>query len=126
MFHYNPASHNVMQVDLAGFRSCNMTKPLKIYQSGNDSFTIQARGHYFFICSFPGHCEAGQKLDVRVPRKYSPITTPHTNVTSSNITAPPKASARSPGSVASVATDRNCLLRSIGYVFMFCVAMLAA
>lgn len=78
-FHYDPASHNVVQVNQMGYRLCNISSNarvgVKTYETGNDSFRIKGPGHYYFICSFPGHCKAGQKLDVRVLKKY-PMTTP--------------------------------------------------
>ncbi|CAH1417670.1 unnamed protein product [Lactuca virosa] len=77
-FHYDPASHNVVQVNQMGYQLCNISNArvgVKTYETGNDSFRIKGPGHYYFICSFPGHCKAGQKLDVRVLKKY-PMTTP--------------------------------------------------
>ncbi|XP_076959984.1 blue copper protein 1b-like [Bidens hawaiensis] len=107
LFQYNPTNHDVMQVNQRGFRSCNMTAPWKTFKTGNDSFIIRAPGHYYFICSFPSHCEAGQKLDVRVLKKnYNVTTTSHANVSSP---VPPKMIA----SVATLATIPNCLLRCI-------------
>ncbi|KAL9993855.1 putative Blue (type 1) copper binding protein [Helianthus debilis subsp. tardiflorus] len=117
LFRYNPTAHDVMQVNQHGFRSCNITTPWKTYNTGNDSFIIKAPGHYYFICSFPSHCEAGQKLDVRVLKKnYNLTTTPRANVSSMSTT-------RS-RSVATLATDHNHLLRSIAGLSTIYVAVL--
>ncbi|KAL8214945.1 hypothetical protein R6Q57_004394 [Mikania cordata] len=109
LFHYNLTNHNVMQVNQHDFRSCNVTAPWRTFKTGNDSFIIKAPGHYYFICSFPGHCEAGQKLDVRVLKSYNLTTTPNTNVSSP---MPPKMTVVGSGS-AVLTTDPGCLLRSI-------------
>ncbi|KAI3829681.1 hypothetical protein L1987_03809 [Smallanthus sonchifolius] len=109
LFHYNLTNHDVRQVNQQDFRSCNITAPWKTYETGNDSFVIRTPGHYYFICSFPSHCEAGQKLDVRVLKSYYLTTTPRTNVSSP---VPPNTTTIGSRSVG-VATDPNCLLCSI-------------
>ncbi|GJT21194.1 mavicyanin-like protein [Tanacetum coccineum] len=126
LFHYRPTNHNVVRVNKENFKSCNITAPLKTYETGNDSFTIRGTGHYFFTCSFPGHCDAGQKIDIRVLKTYSQTTNPHTNVNSSTTPAAhvaPNTTAMVPRSVAT-ATNPNCLLMiivtaSIGWVSMW-------
>ncbi|CAI9288586.1 unnamed protein product [Lactuca saligna] len=101
-FHYDPASHNVVQVNQMGYQLCNISKArvgVKTYETGNDSFRIKGPGHYYFICSFPGHCKAGQKLDVRVLKKY-PMTT----------TTTPKTIAMAPTSLANALYPITSLL----------------
>ncbi|KAE8077013.1 hypothetical protein FH972_015622 [Carpinus fangiana] len=75
-FEYNAQFHNVMRVTHAMYKSCNTSKPLATYTSGNDSITIIARGHHFFFCGVPGHCQNGQKVDINVPRNLSTAPTP--------------------------------------------------
>jgi hypothetical protein len=58
------------------YKSCNTSKPLATYTSGNDSITIITRGHHFFFCGVPGHCQSGQKVDINVPRNLSTAPTP--------------------------------------------------
>ncbi|KAL8487999.1 hypothetical protein ACS0TY_024324 [Phlomoides rotata] len=67
VFEYNKEFHNVVRVTHDNFNRCNSTAPLSTWASGNDSFTITGPGHFYFICSLPGHCWAGQKVDIRVP-----------------------------------------------------------
>ncbi|GMN46646.1 hypothetical protein TIFTF001_015829 [Ficus carica] len=50
------------------YKACNASLPLESYTTGNDSITITARRHHFFICGVPGHCQGGQKVDINVPR----------------------------------------------------------
>ncbi|KAI5673484.1 hypothetical protein M9H77_13848 [Catharanthus roseus] len=68
VFQYDPQNHNVMQVSLPDYRSCNTNSPMVIHSTGNDSIVIQSPGHYYFVCGFPGHCLGGLKLDIRVPK----------------------------------------------------------
>lgn len=55
-----------MQVNPSNFRSCNISTPIRTYSTGNDSIIIKIPGHYYYICGFQGHCQAGQKVDIRV------------------------------------------------------------
>ncbi|KAK9086731.1 hypothetical protein Syun_029125 [Stephania yunnanensis] len=67
VFEYNAHSHNVMQVNPSDFKSCNSTAPpLAVYTSGDDAVTFKMTGNYYFICGAPGHCEAGQKVEIKV------------------------------------------------------------
>nr|GEV86705.1 mavicyanin-like [Tanacetum cinerariifolium] len=76
LFEYNATIDNVVLVTHSHYRSCNTSAPIKVYDSGNDTFTIKSRRHFFFTSSFPGHCEAGQKLYVRVQKPYHHVTAP--------------------------------------------------
>uniref|UniRef100_M4CU40 Phytocyanin domain-containing protein n=1 Tax=Brassica campestris TaxID=3711 RepID=M4CU40_BRACM len=58
--------HNVKQVSRRDFLSCNATSALATYNSGSDTVALKNPGHYYFLCGFPGHCQAGQKLHVLV------------------------------------------------------------
>ncbi|KAK9139778.1 hypothetical protein Scep_009459 [Stephania cephalantha] len=66
LFVYNAQFHNVMQVSHAEYQSCNVTAPIATHSSGNDSIVIKKIGHYYFFCGVPGHCQSGQKVDIRV------------------------------------------------------------
>ncbi|GAB2281084.1 hypothetical protein Dimus_015693, partial [Dionaea muscipula] len=74
IFQYNRDFQNVMQVSRVEYKSCDIKDPIATYYSGNDSITIRSPGHYFYICSFPGHCQAGQKVDFRVLKTSSPVS----------------------------------------------------
>ncbi|KAK9137297.1 hypothetical protein Sjap_007891 [Stephania japonica] len=66
LFVYNAQFHNVMQVNHAEYQSCNTTAPIATHTTGNDSIVIKKIGHYYFLCGVPGHCQSGQKVDIRV------------------------------------------------------------
>lgn len=78
VFEYNKQFHNVVRVTHKNYRCCNATGSFGTMSSGNDTFMIVYPGHYYFICSFPGHCEDGQKVDIRVlpPSSSSPSPSP--------------------------------------------------
>ncbi|XP_057951065.1 early nodulin-like protein 15 [Malania oleifera] len=65
-FVYGKAYDNVLRVTHEKFQKCDTTAPFTVYSTGNDSVTIKSPGHLYFICGFPGHCQAGQKVDIRV------------------------------------------------------------
>ncbi|RWV99177.1 hypothetical protein GW17_00037928, partial [Ensete ventricosum] len=56
--------HNVVSVNAAGYRSCKASgSASKAATTGNDKVTLK-KGANYFICSIPGHCEAGMKIQV--------------------------------------------------------------
>ncbi|KDP27597.1 hypothetical protein JCGZ_19602 [Jatropha curcas] len=66
IFNYDQDYHNVLLVKNQNFLSCDGSSPNSSYASGHDSITLTSEGDFFFICGFPGHCEAGQKLFIQV------------------------------------------------------------
>lgn len=76
LFVYNPTFHNVLQVTHAAYKSCNTTSPIATYTTGNDSITITTLGHHWFLCGTPGHCQAGQKVNIDVSKAPSPVAPP--------------------------------------------------
>ena len=71
VFEYHPQIHNVMLVTHSDFQACNATTPMATYTTGNDSYPIKTHGHHYFLCGVPGHCLAGQKVDINVARESS-------------------------------------------------------
>ncbi|KAK6239197.1 hypothetical protein QUC31_004666 [Theobroma cacao] len=77
LFAYNNQFHNVMQVTHNDFQSCNGTSAIASYNSGSDTVSLKRPGHYYFLCGVPGHCQAGQKVDVLVtPLSVGPSASP--------------------------------------------------
>ncbi|XVE81586.1 hypothetical protein DITRI_Ditri15bG0076700 [Diplodiscus trichospermus] len=76
LFEYNAQFHNVMRVTHPMYKACNTSAPLVTYTSGNDSINITTKGHHFFFCGVPGHCQAGQKVDINVLRTSETAPTP--------------------------------------------------
>ncbi|CAD5187613.1 unnamed protein product [Musa acuminata subsp. malaccensis] len=57
---------SVLVVDREAYGECNTTDPLLEFDDGNTTFRFDRYGFFFFISGTPGHCEAGQRLIVRV------------------------------------------------------------
>ncbi|OAY27927.1 mavicyanin [Manihot esculenta] len=90
--------HNVMRVTHAMYKACNASAPLATYTTGNDSITLKTRGHHFFFCGVPGHCQAGQKVDINVPRNEEDMApTPASSSSPPSTLSPPVPAARVPG-----------------------------
>ncbi|CAN6719427.1 unnamed protein product [Malus baccata var. baccata] len=71
--------HNLMQVTKQDFESCNTTAAIAVYTSGSDTITLKRPDHYYFLCGAPGHCQAGQKVDIKVtlPIPQSSLASPN-------------------------------------------------
>ncbi|XWS76399.1 hypothetical protein CRYUN_Cryun01aG0172900 [Craigia yunnanensis] len=90
LFEYNSQFHNVMQVTHKDFHSCNRTSAIASYTSGSDSVTLKRPGHYYFLCGAPGHCQAGQKVDVLVTSSsVGPSASPSPSTFGSSSANPP-------------------------------------
>lgn len=97
IFVYSSQFHNVKQVIRRDFLSCNATSAVATYTSGSDMVALTTPGHYYFLCGFSGHCQAGQKLHVLVAAAtvaspshspdLSPIPSPSTGSSPSPATA---------------------------------------
>lgn len=63
VFNYDASIHNVAVVDGNNYQSCRASPTSKSFSSGKDQIKL-SKGRNYFICSIPGHCEAGLKLAV--------------------------------------------------------------
>lgn len=45
--------------DTVVFESCNATSLIATYTSGSDGVTFEKHGHFYFICGYAGHRQAG-------------------------------------------------------------------
>ncbi|XP_027362213.1 mavicyanin-like [Abrus precatorius] len=94
IFEYSAKFHNVMRVTHAMYKSCNASSPITTFTTGNDTIKITNYGHHFFLCGIPGHCQAGQKVDINVLRSVSAAAAPTpssamaTPVPATNVPAP--------------------------------------
>ncbi|XP_026410001.1 mavicyanin-like [Papaver somniferum] len=76
-FIYRPDLNNVLQVTSSDYESCTVTSPLATYLTGDDFIPILGDDdHYYFICSEPGHCEFGQKVDIQVASEVPDVSPP--------------------------------------------------
>ena len=61
----------MLEVTKADYDSCSNSTPIATHTSGDDKIAIKRPGHRFFICGVPGHCAAGQKVNIRVLKPRS-------------------------------------------------------
>ncbi|KAL6647626.1 hypothetical protein ACP70R_015063 [Stipagrostis hirtigluma subsp. patula] len=94
------SSHDVTEVDKAGYDACSGSKPVKSYTGGATKVTLTAPGKRYFICSVPGHCAAGMKLEVTVAAAAATAPAPAPAVTATPAPAPAKSKPRHHRSVA--------------------------
>ncbi|CAA7407783.1 unnamed protein product [Spirodela intermedia] len=65
---------SVLAVDYDGYSRCNTTAAALKFNDGDTTFELYRHGFFFFISGKPGHCEAGQKLVVRVMVHNPPVS----------------------------------------------------
>ncbi|KAG6475577.1 hypothetical protein ZIOFF_064805 [Zingiber officinale] len=82
---------SVAVVDREAYGKCSAADPLVFFDNGNTTFRFDRYGFFYFISGSQGHCEAGQRLIVRV--MVHPATS-----TSSGSPAPAPANRGSSGS----------------------------
>ncbi|URD99929.1 Plastocyanin-like domain [Musa troglodytarum] len=70
-FEYDKAEHNVVEMTLADYHSCSAANPIGVYSAGKDTIKIYRLSHRFFICGRAKDCQAGQKVNIRVPKAAS-------------------------------------------------------
>ncbi|KAK6236185.1 hypothetical protein QUC31_019943 [Theobroma cacao] len=66
VFNFTSGSHDVARVTRANFDACNSATPLLLLSNGPANFTLNETGDHYFLCAFPGHCSAGQRLAINV------------------------------------------------------------
>ncbi|KAL6638092.1 hypothetical protein ACP70R_025664 [Stipagrostis hirtigluma subsp. patula] len=110
-FQYPKGIHNVLEVKKADYDSCTNSTPIATHTSGDDKIVIKSPGHRFFICGVPGHCAAGQKVNIRVLKPRSSDAPSPAPAASASAPAPARARASEPRSASSpppaAATDSS-------------------
>ncbi|CAN6222113.1 unnamed protein product [Urochloa humidicola] len=100
------ASHDVTEVGKADYDACSGANPIKSYTGGATSIKLTAPGKRYFICSIPGHCAAGMKLEVTVAAAAVTAPAPaKTKPRHQKSTAPTPAPAAAPEPASSTSTD---------------------
>lgn len=78
VFNFQTGSHNVDQVPKSGYDACSTSNLIGSSMTTSPaSVALTTAGDHYFICGFPNHCSAGQKLSVTVassPTGASPPT----------------------------------------------------
>ncbi|XP_039066902.1 chemocyanin-like [Hibiscus syriacus] len=50
--------------DVLAYEACKVPLSAPAFKTGDDLITLN-KGDNYFLCGFPGHCEAGMKIAVR-------------------------------------------------------------
>ncbi|GLJ32831.1 hypothetical protein SUGI_0661230 [Cryptomeria japonica] len=66
VFSYDKQFHNVVEVTKEKYDKCTSAAPLAYYNDGNTTVVLKKQGSHYYICGFPGHCVAGQKVKITV------------------------------------------------------------
>jgi hypothetical protein len=95
-FEYTAGSHDVLEVIEANYTACNTLGPIQSWSAGNTTVPLNSTGTFYFICGFPGHCLAGQKVAITVVSASSSppsSTTPPPSPSGSTISSLPASAA---------------------------------
>ncbi|XP_042387822.1 mavicyanin-like [Zingiber officinale] len=63
---------SLLEVTKEDYKKCYTANPLRKFASGITTVALDRSGLFFFISGEPGHCEAGQRLIVRVGSRPDP------------------------------------------------------
>ncbi|KAL1548941.1 mavicyanin-like [Salvia divinorum] len=66
VFKYDRKLDSVVEVSEADYKTCSRLHPVKSYDDGNTRIALDKSGPHFLISGADGHCEKGQKLEIRV------------------------------------------------------------
>ncbi|XP_055802333.1 early nodulin-like protein 1 [Solanum dulcamara] len=66
VLNYDPKSDSVLEVNEEDYNNCNKAQPIKTYKDGETKILLDKSGPFFFISGANGHCENGQKLQLKV------------------------------------------------------------
>ncbi|KAI3814679.1 hypothetical protein L1987_14323 [Smallanthus sonchifolius] len=107
VFKYDSKMDSVLRVEEGDYKKCNKMKPIKEYHDGNTVFEINESGSFFFISGADGHCEKGEKLEVKVLSHKHSSPPPALAPKGSPATVPPPvlSPAESPESSTSVGSN---------------------
>ncbi|KAK7856780.1 uclacyanin 1 [Quercus suber] len=90
-FQYNAKDNDVIEVSREDFHACNLRSPLAFFSTGRDMIKMSYPRHYYYVCTSPGHCLDGQKVDIRVlkiPKSTPPTPSPTPNPSTSPSPSP--------------------------------------
>ncbi|KAK9102022.1 hypothetical protein Sjap_019276 [Stephania japonica] len=94
IFNFPTQQHDVAEVTKAAYDSCSGTNPISIQRNAPASIRLNSTGDHYFICTFNGHCAAGQKLAISVKSNVDAVSP--TGVTPAGPSGPtPRNSAQS-------------------------------
>ncbi|KAK8620000.1 hypothetical protein V6N13_066489 [Hibiscus sabdariffa] len=66
VFNFTTGIHDVAEVSEADYDACNAANTMFTVSTGPARIPLNRTGEHHFICAIPGHCSAGQKLNIEV------------------------------------------------------------
>ncbi|KAG8491346.1 hypothetical protein CXB51_014529 [Gossypium anomalum] len=66
VFNFTTGQHNVTEVMEYGYDNCSIANAISTLTTGQARITLNKTGYCYFICGFPNHCSASQKLKFEV------------------------------------------------------------
>ncbi|KAI3724969.1 hypothetical protein L1987_64738 [Smallanthus sonchifolius] len=94
VFNFTNRQHDVAEVVAANYEPCTSTNPIFLATTSPASLTLTTAGTHYYICTFPSHCQIGQKLTINVSASATTPTTPASPPT----TPPPSTTPTTPAS----------------------------
>ncbi|KAI7758092.1 hypothetical protein M8C21_002083 [Ambrosia artemisiifolia] len=101
VFKYDSKTDSVLRVEEGDYKKCIKSKPINEYNDGNTTIDLNKSGAFFFISGADGHCEKGEKLEIRVLSHKHSVPPPSLAPKSSPATLTPPAEPPKSGSVGS-------------------------
>ncbi|RHN52761.1 putative glycerophosphodiester phosphodiesterase, protein kinase RLK-Pelle-LRK10L-2 family [Medicago truncatula] len=110
VFNYQLNAHAVAWVTKSDFDSCNGTNALAVMTKppAKVFFNLSTVGQQYFICTFPGHCSAGQKLSIFVDEVYVLPTSSPTAPVPSPVQEPAPTATTSPAPATVCSNGTRC------------------
>lgn len=62
---------SVLLVERSDYEDCNVKNPMLKFDDGNTVYEFDKSGFVYFISGKPKHCQAGQKMIIRVMVQYA-------------------------------------------------------
>ncbi|KAK9137861.1 hypothetical protein Sjap_008455 [Stephania japonica] len=66
IFNFPTQQHDVVEVTKESFDSYSVNNMISLHLNGPARIRLNTTGNHYFICTFDGHCSAGQKLAISV------------------------------------------------------------
>lgn len=66
VFNFATGAHDLTVVTRQAYDSCSTANAVNRITNGPARVRLNTTGQHYYICGFPGHCTAGQKLTVNV------------------------------------------------------------
>ncbi|TVU03725.1 hypothetical protein EJB05_50730 [Eragrostis curvula] len=110
---------SVLLVSRGGYEQCATTSAVSRFDGGDTRFALDRPGHVYFVSGAPGHCEAGQRMAVRVTAALSSPATATAPASVPATPGTPSAAAGSTGPATIVLKLTPSLLLWIATVFVF-------